>query len=74
MKTNSYADPRTEKRYAYEAAAALLAKEDQDSLRYAALELRRCIEASFMKSSECTATSSLKIRSTSGSLRRPSTH
>jgi hypothetical protein len=45
MKTNSYADPGTEKRYAYEAAATLLAKEDEDSLRYAALELRRCIEA-----------------------------
>src|ERR1035438_5057609 len=45
MKTNSYADPGTEKRHAYEAAATLLAKEDDDSLRYAALELRRCIEA-----------------------------
>jgi hypothetical protein len=45
MKTNPYADPTTEKQLAYDAAAAMLAREDDDSLRYAALELRRCIEA-----------------------------
>lgn len=45
MKTNPHADPRTEKRLAYDAAAAMLARQDGDSLRYAALELRRCIEA-----------------------------
>lgn len=32
-------------RLAYEEAAAMLAKQDDGSLRYAALELRRCIEA-----------------------------
>src|ERR1019366_6532542 len=45
MKLNSYADPINEKHHAYDAAAALLAKQDDASLRYAALELRRCIEA-----------------------------
>ena len=45
MKTNPYADPRTEKQLAYDAAAAMLARQDDDSLRYAAPELRRCIEA-----------------------------
>jgi hypothetical protein len=45
MLTNSYANPSTEKREAYDAATALLAKGDEGSLRYAALELRRCIEA-----------------------------
>jgi hypothetical protein len=41
----SDADPKHEKRGAYEAAAKLLAGEDDASLRYAALELRRCLEA-----------------------------
>jgi len=45
MKTNPYADPHHEKHEAYNAAAALLAKQDEGVLRYAALELRRCIEA-----------------------------
>jgi hypothetical protein len=45
MRTNSYADPTTEKRRAYDAATALLGEQDDDSLRYATLELRRCIEA-----------------------------
>jgi hypothetical protein len=45
MKTNPYADPHHEKHEAYNAAATLLAKEGDASLRYAALELRRCIEA-----------------------------
>ncbi len=45
MKTNPSADPTVEKRLAYDAAAAMLARQDGDSLRYAALELRRCIEA-----------------------------
>jgi len=45
MKTNPYADPTTEKRLAYNAAGAMLARQDADSLRHAALELRRCIEA-----------------------------
>ena len=45
MKTNPYADPSHEKRDAFDAATALLAKQDDASLRYAALELRRCIEA-----------------------------
>ena len=45
MKLNPNADPINEKHHAYDAAAALLAKQDDASLRYAALELRRCIEA-----------------------------
>ena len=45
MKTNSHADPCTEKRRSHAAAGALMAKQDDDLLRYAALELRRCIEA-----------------------------
>lgn len=45
MKTNPCSDPSTEKRLAFDAATAMLAKGDTDSLRYAALELRRCIEA-----------------------------
>ena len=45
MIINDHADPSTEKREAYHAATALLAKQDDASLRYAALELRRCIEA-----------------------------
>src|ERR1035438_382575 len=45
MKLNPYADPINEKHHAYDAAAALLAQQDDASLRYAALELRRCIEA-----------------------------
>ena len=42
---NEQANPTSEKRQAYEAATSLLAKQDADSLRHAALELRRCIEA-----------------------------
>jgi hypothetical protein len=42
---NNYADPTREKRDAFDAAKALLAKGDEALLRYAALELRRCIEA-----------------------------
>ncbi len=42
---NDHANPTFEKRQAYEAATSLMAKHDADSLRYAALELRRCIEA-----------------------------
>ena len=45
MKTNPNADPGIEKRLAYDAAVGMLARQDSDSLRYAALELRRCIEA-----------------------------
>jgi hypothetical protein len=45
MKTNPYADPSNEKREAYNAAAALLAKQDDGCLRYVALELRRCLES-----------------------------
>jgi hypothetical protein len=45
MKTNSHADPTREKREAYHAASTLLAKQDEESIRYAALELRRCSEA-----------------------------
>jgi hypothetical protein len=45
MRANPDADPTAEKREAYDAASALLAKQDDCSLRYAALELRRCIEA-----------------------------
>jgi hypothetical protein len=45
MKTNPYADPHHEKHEAYNAATALLAKQDEGILRYAALELRRCMEA-----------------------------
>jgi hypothetical protein len=45
MKVNSSADPHHEKRKAYDAAVVLLAKQDDDSLRYAVLEIRRCIEA-----------------------------
>ena len=42
---NIHADPTAEKREAYDAASVLLAKRDDCSLRYAALELRRCMEA-----------------------------
>jgi hypothetical protein len=45
MNINSHADPASEKREAYGAASNLLSRQDADSLRYAALELRRCIEA-----------------------------
>jgi hypothetical protein len=45
MRTNPDTDPTAEKREAYDAASALLAKQDDCSLRYAALELRRWIEA-----------------------------
>jgi hypothetical protein len=45
MAINNYADPAREKHDAFDAAKALLAKQDDASLRYAALELRRCIEA-----------------------------
>jgi hypothetical protein len=45
MRLNQNADPTTEKREAYRAADALLAKGDEDSLRYSALEMRRCMEA-----------------------------
>lgn len=37
--------PFEEKREAYVAAKALLQMQDEASLRYAALELRRCLEA-----------------------------
>lgn len=45
MRINTHADPMTEKRKAYDAATVLLAKQDDCSLRYAALEVRRCLEA-----------------------------
>jgi hypothetical protein len=45
MTTNTNADAASEKRAAFAAATALIAKRDDCSLRYAALELRRCIEA-----------------------------
>jgi hypothetical protein len=45
MALNSNADPISEKREAYNAAIDLLAKGDETSLRYAALEFRRSIEA-----------------------------
>ena len=45
MRMNIHADPTAEKREAYDAASVLLAKRDDCSLRYAALELRRCMEA-----------------------------
>ena len=45
MKQNEKADPSSEKGEAYRAAVALLAKSDDSSLRYAALEVRRCMEA-----------------------------
>lgn len=45
MKQNEKADPSSEKGEAYTAAVALLAKSDDSSLRYAALEVRRCMEA-----------------------------
>jgi hypothetical protein len=38
-------DPRAEKLDAFSAATRLLEKQDDVLLRYAALELRRCIEA-----------------------------
>jgi hypothetical protein len=45
MPINHRADPDHEKREAFNAASALLAKNDGSVLRYVALELRRCIEA-----------------------------
>ena len=38
-------DPSYEKREAFNAARELLSRNDDDVLRYVALELRRCIEA-----------------------------
>lgn len=38
-------DPNTEKRRAYNCVKELLSRGDEDSIRYAALELRRCLEA-----------------------------
>ena len=45
MRKNLFANPGSEKRLAHAAATAMLQKQDSDSFRYAALELRRCIEA-----------------------------
>jgi hypothetical protein len=45
MPINPRADPQHEKCEAFNAASALLAKNDESVSRYVALELRRCIEA-----------------------------
>lgn len=45
IRKNTQADPSSEKRQAYQAASALLSKQDDTVLIYAALELRRCMEA-----------------------------
>jgi hypothetical protein len=74
MKTNPYADPTTEKRLAYDAAAAMLAKQDGESLRYAALELRRCIEAIVYEKLKLYDILLPGAQSTSGNQGGPSTH
>jgi hypothetical protein len=38
-------DPNSEKRHAFDRAKDLLVRNDEDSIRYAVLELRRCLEA-----------------------------
>jgi hypothetical protein len=64
MKTNPHADPSTKKRLAYNAAAAMLARQDGDSVRYAALELAGAIR--LVVSTEIANTTGQSLYETSG--------